>query len=709
MIPYIILGAVAVVALAAIGGGTAGYQAKKRKKAFAAQAELDRIAAEKAAQEAAEAAAQQELEAKESAPIEQQIVQPQPIIIQQAAAPKEEKKEETKFCSFCRCEMPIKNRFCPNCGKEVDMLGNVIERETAKPVEEPKPEPAPVVVAAPVQEEKKEATKTCSNCHYEMPVVNHFCPNCGKEVDIRGTVIEKPVEQVKEEPVEEEKTFVEPEMKNVGWDDEFAPNSVIIASVPRKTFAENLADASKDVRAYYKEIMEYALAKEDTRESEAQYAMSVLCGRMKLMQVMFQRGKLICKFMAGSSELKKYSQSEKTVKIKEKPVIVEIDSKESVDAAKELIDISHKNIQTARNKDAKPKKEETVAVTEDKPKAKKKAKKSEPVEKTEEKAEQTVVVAESTPVSEPVQEEVKEEPTIEPVQEEVVVEPVKEEPVSEPVQEEKTEEVKEEEPVKKAPAKKAAPAKKTEKKVAKGKWLIEHKSEGEYMAKLAASNGEVMLSSEIYTSEDGARAGIDTIIKNTEIGNFIAYQNKNGNYYYKLKTANNKLLCVGEIYKTKEQCLKAIESVKRIAADAVVAGEIIEDAKYVDYTPEKDIKYEVKTKSRGKWKVEETEEGMYSAKLYASNGQLMLATEEVSTKATAKKAIASVKKYSADGNFIIDRDKFGRFYYKLRNAQKSVVCIGEAYDSKESCISALESVRKFAAIADIAADEPVAE
>ena len=74
----------------------------------------------------------------------------------------------------------------------------------------------------------------------------------------------------------------------------------------------------------------------------------------------------------------------------------------------------------------------------------------------------------------------------------------------------------------------------------------------------------------------------------------------------------------------------------------------------------------------------------------------MLATEEVSVKKSAENAIESVKKNATEGNFVIDHDKFGRFYYKLRTAQKSVICIGEAYVSLDSCISAIESVRKFA-------------
>ncbi len=233
----------------------------------------------------------------------------------------------------------------------------------------------------------------------------------------------------------------------------------------------------------------------------------------------------------------------------------------------------------------------------------------------------------------------------------------------------------------------------------KGRWTVEFKKNGEYMAKLHASNGEEMLSSEIYSSEEGARNGIQSIINSVDTGKFIIYCDKANNYYYKLKTSNNRLMCVGEIYKTRERCQKAVDSVKRIAKDAVISGELVKGTEYVEYTPVKKPVYEVKNGATGKWKIEQNEEGKYSAKLYASNGQLMLATEEVSLLKSAENAIESVKKNSAAGHFIIDRDKFGRFYYKLRNAQKSVICIGEAYKSLDSCISALESVRRFAATA----------
>ena len=252
-------------------------------------------------------------------------------------------------------------------------------------------------------------------------------------------------------------------------------------------------------------------------------------------------------------------------------------------------------------------------------------------------------------------------------------------------------------------AAKAAKGTKAAEKPAKrmlGKWRISVKGEGAYISVLCASNGEVMLTSEIYSTEDGARNGVATIIKGVETGNFIIYRDKGGDYYYKLKSAGNRLLCVGEIYKTKDGCEKAVETVKRIAKDSPVSAELYEGERFIDYTPAP-VTPPAKKAQMGKWKIEQSENGGFSAKLYANNGQLMLSTEEVSARKTAEKAVESVRKNCAAGNFFIDKDKFGRFYYKLHNAQNSVICTGETYDTIDGVVSAIESVRRFASNAEI--------
>lgn len=264
------------------------------------------------------------------------------------------------------------------------------------------------------------------------------------------------------------------------------------------------------------------------------------------------------------------------------------------------------------------------------------------------------------------------------------------------------EEKKEKASIEKSKLQKKQSVKKTEENANKGvkklngKWCIEKEYDGEYVSKLLASNGEVMLTSEIYTTEEGALNGVSTIIRGVLADNFTIYQDKNKNYYYKVKTASNRLLCVGETYKTKDRCLKAVETVKRIAKDSPILDTVKQGSGYAEYVPAPLDLTSVKKGTVGKWRIIKTESGNYSAQLFASNGQLMLATEEVSLEKSAKNAIENVKKYSEQGNFIIDHDKFGRFYYKLRNAQKSVICMGESYETLESCISAIESVRRFA-------------
>ncbi len=296
-----------------------------------------------------------------------------------------------------------------------------------------------------------------------------------------------------------------------------------------------------------------------------------------------------------------------------------------------------------------------------------------------------------------------------------IKQPVIEEPSSEQVEvkeefateQEKGAEEQKEVVKEKKTTKKSAPVKKETKKDAdkpvkklNGKWSVEIKTANEYVAKLSASNGAVMLYSEPYTTEDGARNGIATIIKGIENGSMVLYQDKNSNYYFKIKSATNRLLCVGEIYKSKEQCLKAFESVKRIASSSMISSDLVEGARYIEYIP-KEINVEGKKIIKGKWKVENTEEGKFVARLYASNGQLMLATEQVANKKTALNAIESVKKNALEANFVIDRDKSNRYYYKLRNAQRSIICIGEAYVSLDSCVSAIESVRRLVSVSPL--------
>ncbi len=250
-------------------------------------------------------------------------------------------------------------------------------------------------------------------------------------------------------------------------------------------------------------------------------------------------------------------------------------------------------------------------------------------------------------------------------------------------------------------AKKAEPVK--DAKTAVGKWIIKEKGDGEFVAFLYANNGEIMLTSEIYTSEESARAGIDTIRKNVDGGTFVNYKDKNKNYYFKLKSVKNRILCVSETYKSEALAESAKESVKRFVSSPVQSG-VEKDITVIKYVlPKKEEPVDKRSAYSGKWKIEKDGD-TYMAKLFASNGELLLNSESYVSYASAKSAISTIVTNGVAGNFIIDSDKKGRYFFKLRSAQKATLCIGETYAKLDSCQSAIESVRRFLKTAKLIED-----
>lgn len=241
-------------------------------------------------------------------------------------------------------------------------------------------------------------------------------------------------------------------------------------------------------------------------------------------------------------------------------------------------------------------------------------------------------------------------------------------------------------------------------KKALGKWIIKEKGEGEFVAYLYANNKEIMLTSETYSSPDGAKKGITTIRKNAAIDeNFTYYRDKNKNYFFKLKTSKNRLLCAGETYANKSACLKSIESVKNFV-DSPLAEKIEKDVTIINYTPGQDESYTPR-KNSGKWVISELDDETFIAQLFASNGELLLSSESYASYSSAKDAVENITQNGLNGNFIIDSDKKGRYFFKIRNAQKLTLCVGETYSQLTACQSAIESVFGFLKTAKLAEEK----
>ncbi len=103
---------------------------------------------------------------------------------------------------------------------------------------------------------------------------------------------------------------------------------------------------------------------------------------------------------------------------------------------------------------------------------------------------------------------------------------------------------------------------------------------------LKASNGEIIATSEVYSSEASCKNGIESVRKNAPIANledqttegfetatnpkFELYVDKKGEYRFKLKARNGEIIAVSEDYKTKASCMNGIESVRKNAPNAEV-------------------------------------------------------------------------------------------------------------------------------------------
>lgn len=106
---------------------------------------------------------------------------------------------------------------------------------------------------------------------------------------------------------------------------------------------------------------------------------------------------------------------------------------------------------------------------------------------------------------------------------------------------------------------------------------------------LKADNGQVIATSEVYTTMGACQNGIESVRKNAAVANvenqtvegfevqkhpkFEMYEDKSGEFRFRLKARNGEIIAVSEGYKAKAGCLNGIESVQKNAPDAQVVEE----------------------------------------------------------------------------------------------------------------------------------------
>ena len=118
-----------------------------------------------------------------------------------------------------------------------------------------------------------------------------------------------------------------------------------------------------------------------------------------------------------------------------------------------------------------------------------------------------------------------------------------------------------------------------------GKFVVKATKIG-FVFNLKAGNGEVIATSEVYTTEAACMKGVESVRKNAaeakledqtvaEVAavtnpKFEMYTDKAGEFRFRLKARNGEIIAVSEGYKAKVSCLNGIDSVRRNAPSAAV-------------------------------------------------------------------------------------------------------------------------------------------
>ena len=109
------------------------------------------------------------------------------------------------------------------------------------------------------------------------------------------------------------------------------------------------------------------------------------------------------------------------------------------------------------------------------------------------------------------------------------------------------------------------------------------------MFNLKADNGQVIATSEVYTTAASCKNGIESVRKNAPIAaledqtvegfaaekcpKFELYVDKAGEFRFRLKATNGEIIAASEGYKAKESCENGIQSVRENAPVAEMVEE----------------------------------------------------------------------------------------------------------------------------------------
>lgn len=105
-----------------------------------------------------------------------------------------------------------------------------------------------------------------------------------------------------------------------------------------------------------------------------------------------------------------------------------------------------------------------------------------------------------------------------------------------------------------------------------GKLVISAEGKG-FIFKLLANNGELLCTSQPYSTKANCEKGVDTLKINVTEGSFFIFKDKSDYYQFKLYSKANRLIAIGQTYEDKQRAISSANSVASFIDDAEIIKE----------------------------------------------------------------------------------------------------------------------------------------
>jgi uncharacterized protein YegP (UPF0339 family) len=190
---------------------------------------------------------------------------------------------------------------------------------------------------------------------------------------------------------------------------------------------------------------------------------------------------------------------------------------------------------------------------------------------------------------------------------------------------------------------------------------------GQWHFNLVAGNGNILLSSEAYTTRLGALNGMLSVLDNGGYESmYTAVKGTNGKYHLVLKAANGEIIATTQQYSSKSSATRGIGSCARGVSGYLAAWE---------------------TNSAARAQVLASDAG-WRFNIYAANGQIVLTSESYTDEAAALNGAFSVvdngKSITA---YEVRTSTSGKYYFVVKASNGQVIGTSQQYTTKASAES----------------------